>query len=174
MVRVIDNREAFHEDIRRFWDALTLSMGDNPFSIAAIQGVSLTFHDEDSQLSPDENCYSQFRPDVLAIDIFTTNLNRFWEEMFPGCAPELKYRYACWRELWHFWNHSRFAPLKFTLGEDWLYFLENFSRLSFLQSEYLAQYFAAMATSVIDRDYDKALAFNKVSTFRDDAISTIL
>lgn len=147
-------KRVYHDKLVRFWQALKKSLGDNPFRIAARQGISVTFHDHASVFEGDlqRPLYSQFRPEEFAIDIYEEPLSEFWEALFPGQAPHLKYHYACWRELWHFWEYTRFAPLKFELGNAWLVTIETFSKQSYLDREYLAQYFAAIATGTIRQD----------------------
>lgn len=125
------------------------SLGGNPFIIAADQGISVTLHDAQPDTAQKPDVYSQFRPDVLAIDIYHPPLQRFWDELFPGCQPHLKYYYACWRELWNYWMHMQFAPLKFVLGDSWLDIIVRFSAVNASRQEYLAQYFASLATGVL-------------------------
>lgn len=142
-------REELHSTLFELWTCVARELGKNPFSIAARQGISVIYHEEDEPISGQAESYSDFRPDEMAIDIYNQALDRFWQAMFPGCAPELKYRYACWRELWHYWMHARFAPLHRILGDRWLDFVDRLSQLSGLAREYSGQYFASIATGVL-------------------------
>ena len=145
----VTEKETLHTKVFQLWNDVDRKLGKNPFVIAAKQGISVNFYEADSNSVKIPLHYSKFRPDEMTIDIFNTSLVRFWDDMFPGCSPELKYEYACWRELWHYWVHSRFAPLRWILGDNWLDFLEDFLTLPVLKREYLGQYFASLATGVI-------------------------
>lgn len=141
-------KETLHDTVKQFWCNIDKVLGKNPFIIAANQGITVKYYELDSSAGS-RDLYSHFRPDEMAIYIFNASLNTFWANLFPGCSPELRYRYACWRELWHYWLHTQLAPLRWVLGDQWLEFIENFSKLSSLQREYLGQYFASLATGVI-------------------------
>lgn len=137
--------------IWRLFEMVKEQLGHDPFVIAARQGVSVRIDPVDSVSVKWDISYSCFRPDALAIDIFAAPLNEFWHSLFPGCSPSLQYRYACWRELWHFWVYSRFAPLRDSFGKEWYGAFKHLSSLSSRDEERLAQYFAACATGVVEK-----------------------
>lgn len=149
MWEVTGAKETLHNRVFQLWSFIDKGLGRNPFAIAAEQGISVKFYEVDSAAIETPGLYSQFRPDEMAIDIFSSPLDVFWADMFPGCSPALRFQYACWRELWRYWLHTKFAPLRWVLGEHWLEFIECFSALSKLQREYLGQYFASLATGVL-------------------------
>lgn len=149
----VAEKETLHDKVNLLWCIIDKGLGKNPFVIAANQGITVKYYELDSSAGS-RDLYSQFRPEELAIHIFNASLNTFWANMFPGCSPELRYRYACWRELLQYWLHTQFAPLRWVLGDHWLEFIEKFSNLSSLQREYVGQYFASLATGVIALECD--------------------
>lgn len=142
-------KEILHDKVHQLWGFIGKELGTNPFVIAANQGISVKFYEVDSTIIEASGPYSQFRPDEMAIDIYNTTLEVFWDDLFPGCSPDLKFQYACWRELWQYWLHTRLAPLRWVLGEEWLDFISLFSSLTNTKKHYLGQYFASIATGVL-------------------------
>ncbi|MCB9510886.1 MAG: hypothetical protein H6695_11915 [Deferribacteres bacterium] len=142
-------KEILHNKVNQLWGLINKGLGPNPFVIAADQGISVKFFEFDSTIVGSTGPCSQFRPDEMAIEIHNTTLEVLWDDLFPGCSPDLKFRYACWRELWQYWLHTRLAPLRWVLGEEWLEFISLFSSLSSLKKHYLGQYFASLATGVL-------------------------
>ena len=148
----VTEKEILHNKVHQLWGLVAEGLGSNPFVIAANQGISVKYHEVDATIVETAGPYSQFRPDEMAIDIYHATLGVFWDDMFPGCSPDLKFQFACWRELWHYWLHSRFASLRWVLGDDWNDFITLFSSLTYLQKHYLGQYFASLATGVLTYD----------------------
>ncbi len=141
-----------HQLIGCLLDRVVRHYGRDPFLVAAESGVSVTIDSDDDPLRDASfPYYSCYRPEACTIELYTRPLSNFWCELFPGCAPDLKYHFACWRELWHFWVHTRFASLKPVLGEEFVPFIEAFGALSPVQENYYGQYFAGLATGVIEK-----------------------
>lgn len=124
--------------------------GNNPYLVAAQQGISVKLYSEPPQRLFPARAISVYHPENLTIDIYKSTLVKFWNELFPGCSPSLSYQYACWRGLWSYWGHSRFAPLRYDLGSLWMKCVEKFAKCSPAENEYLGHYFAALATGLLD------------------------
>lgn len=137
--------------IDKVWHKLKASMGDDPFTVAARQGLSILIHQED-ETSSQAAATSRFDAQTLTIEIFVQPLRRFWNEMFPGCLETLQYRYACWRELWHYWHAQQFAPLHSLLCEHWETCVKAFAGLSDADRLYFSHYFASLATGLLSRE----------------------
>ncbi len=146
------NRKRHHKLIACLLEHVTHHYGRDPFLVAAESGVSVTIDSIDNPLQDAGfPYYSAYHPDACSIELYSQPLNQFWGDLFPGCAPHLKYQFACWRELWHFWVHTRFASLKPVLGEKFVPILDAFGSLSPVQENYYGQYFAGLATGVIEK-----------------------
>lgn len=135
------------------WTSVHDCCGDNPFLIAAKQGISIIVHNEEEEsLNFRPENFSHFKPEEMSIDIYIGALTEFWQELYPGCPFSQKFKYACWRELWKYWAYNKFAPLYESLGNQWKHYLRQFANLSSIEQEYFSHYFAGLATGVIAWD----------------------
>ncbi len=153
--KVKQSRQAVRQMLlNHLWQKVHDELGTDPFLIAAEQNISISLHLDDDRRIGEQKRISEFRPDAMTIEIFVEPLKAFWRELFPGCTLSLKYRYVCWRELWNFWAIQRFAPVSSLLKKEWPIFLKEFSRVTTVEQQYLAHYFACLATELIVPESD--------------------
>ncbi len=126
-----------------------VSYGDDPFLIIAKNRLSVILGASDDFAESKIWSFSHFQPDDYTIRIDRTLLDEFWREMFPGCPHHLKYRYACWREIWHFWIYQRFATVKCVLQQQIPNYISTFADQPKAKQNYCAHYLAGMATGLI-------------------------
>ena len=123
--------------------------GDDPFLIVATNGLSVILGASDDFPESQIWSFSHFQPDNYTIQIDRTLLNKFWADIFPGCPHHLKYRYACWREIWHFWIYQRFATVKPILQNELVKYITTFADQPKARQNYCAHYLAGTATGLI-------------------------
>lgn len=123
--------------------------GDDPFLLVAKHGLSVILGASSDFSESQLWSFSHFQPDNYTIQIDRTLLNKFWADIFPGCPHHLKYRYACWREIWHFWIYQRFATVKPLLHKQTPLYIKLFADQPKAEQNYCAHYFAGMATGLI-------------------------
>lgn len=123
--------------------------GSDPFIIMADNGISVIIGASDDFSYPTMRSFSRFVPENYSVEIDRNQLNYFWDEMYPGCPQDLKYRYAGWRELWQYWMYHRFSTVRSLLQNRFTLYIKTFNDQPSARQSYFAHYFAAMATGLI-------------------------
>ncbi|KAA3612376.1 MAG: hypothetical protein DWQ05_20500 [Calditrichaeota bacterium] len=137
--------------IERLLKKVHATYGKDPFIIIAENGLSVSLGASDDFLQCNEWSFSRFLPENSTIEINRRQLDYFWNEMYPGCPQDLKYRYACWRELWHFWIYQRFASVHSLLQHQGNLYIASFINQPKACQNYFSHYLAGIATGLISR-----------------------
>ncbi|KAA3657967.1 MAG: hypothetical protein DWQ10_12140 [Calditrichaeota bacterium] len=123
--------------------------GTDPFLIMAENGISVIVGTSDDFSYRSMRSFSRFLPENYTIEIDRNQLDLFWDEMYPGCPRDLKYRYAGWRELWQYWMYNRFTTVRSLLHNQFMLYIKTFTNQSAERQNYFAHYFAGTATGLI-------------------------